>query len=233
MPDRPLQSGRLPIILGRASIAQSSFPTVSVCSTCAKVHVINISIVSRVPDEDIIRSLNAVVDETFSSPDDAELNALAKDILARLEKAYSIPTIIAILGEVEELNARGLESLGGTRFSVFSPSPGSSVAATPALSPAFNKMNLSLVDAKLSNQSASGTESPTYFSISALPTSYFSFNVIPNPERLSVTWPEEFGTDFLKATTKIAQALRNEKRDPSFVDYIVSALVPQRRHRRC
>lgn len=188
--------------------------------------VLTTLIVSRVPDEDIIRSLNAVVDETFSSPDDAELSTLAKDILARLNKTYSIPTIIAILGEVEELNARGLESLGGTRFSVFSPSPGASVAATPALSPTFNKMNLSLVDAKLSGQSGSGANSPTYFSLPALPSSYFSFNVIPSPERLSVTWPEEFGPDFLKATTKIAQALRDEKRDPSFVDYIVSTVVP-------
>ena len=196
------------------------------------VHGFNLSAVSRVPDEDIIRSLNAVVDETFSTPDDAELNALAKDVLARLEKTYSIPTIIAVLSELEELNTRGLESLGGTRFSVFSPSPGSSVATTPALSPAFSKMNLSLVDAKLSNQSANGAESPTYFSLSALPTSYFSFTVIPNPERLSVTWPEEFGTDFLKATTKIAQALRNEKRDPSFVDYIVSPPVHQPRNYR-
>jgi hypothetical protein len=92
---------------------------------------------------------------------------------------------------------------------------------SPLSSTPYNlSVNLSEVSSILS-----GAESPeSSFDRSSLPASYFTFSIVDHPDRLVVHWPEEFGPDFLQAVTKITKAFRVEKRDPSFVDFIVSNL---------
>jgi hypothetical protein len=167
-------------------------------------------------------SLNAVIDETFNTPEDADLNARSKDIVARIEKAHTVGALISALADVDQLNTVGLSRLGGTKFSVFSPSPGVSSATTPSVLSPGAKSPLDLAGAVSSI--LNGRESPEggILDKALLPSSYFTFSVIEHPERLVVHWPTQFGPDFLKAASKIAKQFREEKRDPSFIDYIVS-----------
>jgi hypothetical protein len=48
----------------------------------------------------------------------------------------------------------------------------------------------------------------------------FTFYLVNHPERLVVSWAEVFGDNFLQAATNIAQALRDDRKDPSFIDFI-------------
>lgn len=50
---------------------------------------------------------------------------------------------------------------------------------------------------------------------------YFSFRVETRPEHLIVEWDADLGRDFLRAAMRVAQELRVQRRDPSFVDFVV------------
>lgn len=52
-------------------------------------------------------------------------------------------------------------------------------------------------------------------------SSVVTFAVVYHPERLVVSWPAEYGAEFSAAVSTIAQALRDEKRDPTFVEFMV------------
>jgi hypothetical protein len=49
---------------------------------------------------------------------------------------------------------------------------------------------------------------------------HFTFSLVNHPERLVVSWAEVFGDNFLQAATNIVQALRDDRKDPSFIDFI-------------
>jgi hypothetical protein len=80
-------------------------------------------------------------------------------------------------------------------------------------------LNLEQVDKALGDP-----ESPAEELNGLLSPSHFSYKIHNYPERLIVQWPSEWGSNFLKATVKAAHALRVERRDPSFSDYIVSVV---------
>lgn len=48
----------------------------------------------------------------------------------------------------------------------------------------------------------------------------FTFAVLSCPERLEISWPAEYGSDYLTAVMRYAQVLRNEQREPSFLDSV-------------
>jgi hypothetical protein len=210
------QSGRLRTTAVRSSSARSSSPIVSLrlCVKC--IHNVSNSMyspVARVPDTELVAELNKVIDETFDAAEDAHLNAKAKDIVTRMDKAQTIPAIVSALADADHLNTEGLEKLGGAKFSVFTPSPGASASHTPGFSSGSKEpLNLNA----LSEALVKGEEPE----VPAGTGSYFSFAILQKPERLVVHWPTQFSPDFLKASTQIAKALREEKRDPGFVDYV-------------
>jgi hypothetical protein len=171
--------------------------------------------VARVPDYELVKELNEVIDETFNTAEDADLSAKAKDIVSRSVQAFGVASLVSLLQETDELNVAGLERLGGTKFATFTRSPGASAAATPGANSPGAKVPLNL--AAVSELLVTGTTSTP-----AATSSYFTFSVLDKPERLVVNWSTKFDSDFLKACTQIAKALREEKRDPSFIEFVVS-----------
>jgi hypothetical protein len=122
--------------------------------------------------------------------------------------------------DVDQLNSAGLSHIGGTKFSVFTPSPGASVVATPnRCSPSAQiSLNLAAVSASLLK---STTTPDDLYERSTLPESYFTFSILNHPERLVVHWPAHYDPNFLKAASQVAKTFRDEERDPSFVDFVV------------
>ena len=51
---------------------------------------------------------------------------------------------------------------------------------------------------------------------------HFTFTPGSNSNRLLVSWPARYGRNLVGALVKVAQNLRDERKDPSFLDFVVS-----------
>ncbi|KZT24933.1 hypothetical protein NEOLEDRAFT_1134133 [Neolentinus lepideus HHB14362 ss-1] len=48
----------------------------------------------------------------------------------------------------------------------------------------------------------------------------FTFAMLSCPDRLEISWPAEYGQNYLGAVMKLAQALRDEQKEPSYLDFV-------------
>lgn len=167
-------------------------------------------------------SFDAVIEETFSTSEDAGLALLAKSISRRLVAATTITSLVSALDEVDRLNTAGLESLGGAEYSTFTPSPGSSLIGSPMNTPpTYDPDTASQLAKALGELQVGGEDNYFGYKREAPAASLITFAVVHHPERLVISWPAEHGKDFLHAVSRIAQVVRDEKRDPTFVEFVV------------
>ena len=148
-------------------------------------------IVSRVPEERVLKSLYFVVDDAFSSPDHEDLRFLARAVVNQLLAATTVPAIVYALDEAAQLNARALHAFGGNELSLFttpSTSLTDSPTQTPPAPPADGRINVDEVSRRLKS-SARNAPSKQRQSQPAGSTSYFSFTIMQRPETLLVAWP--------------------------------------------
>ncbi|KAF8994065.1 hypothetical protein BDQ17DRAFT_1431325 [Cyathus striatus] len=172
---------------------------------------------SRVPEDELEASLNAVIDETLNGEKHEALRASGKATVANLLAAKTVKDAVIALDEISNFHNAALDTLGGRVYTPLCATSPPSEAATPLKSFA-GSVDLNQADQLLASQLSPVTLKAT--PKVQLPASYFTFRVARHPDRLIINWPTEFGQDFLKATVKVASQLRKEKRDPSFIDFI-------------
>ncbi|KAF8997404.1 hypothetical protein BDQ17DRAFT_857894 [Cyathus striatus] len=171
---------------------------------------------SRVPDDRLQEALDEIIKETFDDPKYELLRTQASGVISRLLSAKTVTTTIAALNEVALLHSSAVEALGGREYTPFSTS--SSAPGTPHRG-LTGKIDLVEADRLLASELApmsiitDSAKKPS-------PPSHFTYRVARNPERLVISWPTAYGNDFLKATVKVADVLRTERRDPPFADFI-------------
>ena len=171
-------------------------------------------LVSKVADDQLLIVLKSLVNEVFNDPAHEPLRASGSATVTRLVLAKTIRDTVACLDEIAVLHAQALKVLDCGKYTTVSPSD------SPIGSPVRGlrgTLNLDQIDKAFADPELAGEDFK-----SVLPPSHFTFKIHNHPERLIIQWPSEWGTNFLRATVKAAHALRVERRDPSFSDYIVS-----------
>lgn len=178
--------------------------------------------VSKVADDQLHLVLKALVDEVFNDAEHEPLRTSCNTTVTHLVEAKTIKDIVVCLDEIATLHAQALKVLDCGKYTTVLPTD--SPIGTPVRG-LRGTLNLEQVDKVLADP-----EPPTEDVNGLLPPSHFSYKIHNHPERLIIQWPVEWGSNFLKATVKAAHALRVERSDPSFSDYIVSAYASRLPH---
>lgn len=151
--------------------------------------------VGRVPDEEVADVWDSVLLQVFSRAQDMQTRKEGQAIGLRVLAAQTVADTLSALDFVESFLLNALSGLEGLDNSIKVVHHG--WAANLHSSPARDGLR--------------DRRSP-----------YFTFTNCILPERLLVDWPARFSEDFLPAVVQVAQALRDDKRHPTFTELIVS-----------